>query len=96
MALVVPIVEGADDGDGSGVGRPDGEVDAAFGEDVSAEFFVEAAVGSFVEEIDVLLAEAGRDLGFLGGGSGHGLRSLRMATTACRGICTQSGRELSS
>jgi hypothetical protein len=99
VGAFVPAVEVADDGDKFGVGCPDGEGNAAVGEEMGAESFVEAAVGSFVEEVAVLGTELelrrgnGAD-GF--GDDAHGFSFLRMATTARSGISTQSGLEFSS
>lgn len=56
----VPFVEVADDGDVTGVGRPDGKVNAGNAVDfcgVSAEFFVDAMVVAFGEEVAVEVGE---------------------------------------
>ncbi len=60
MAATVPVVEGADHADPSGVGRPDREVDAGDAvhrPDVRAEFFKNPVVIALGEQVAVLVAE---------------------------------------
>ena len=62
MGVGPPLVEIADDADGSGVRRPDGEVDAAAAlalPAMGAQFFVELEVAALLEEVDVVLGQQG-------------------------------------
>ena len=55
-----PEVEVADDADGRGVRRPDGEVDALLavdGGEVGAEHVVEPDGAAFVEQVDVVVGQ---------------------------------------
>ena len=64
FAAAVPAVEVADNGDAVGVGRPDGEADAARtidGDAVRAHHLIDLVVFAGVEEIDVHLADGGEE-----------------------------------
>ena len=62
VLATVPVVEVAEQGDVAGGGCPDGKVDAGdavLGGEVGTEFFVDAVVVAFAEEVKVKFGEAG-------------------------------------
>ena len=79
MAIGVPVVKAANDGDAARVGRPHTKGGAGLTialDEMSAEFVVQPVVTAFVEEIEVLVgkqAAVGDDGGFRVRGRRHGL-----------------------